>query len=165
MASPSNMSDPYNAAEIILGQAARLKDKTALIHSGGTVSYGEFLSLVNRAANAFCGLGVGRGSRVGLMLKDSPLYCAAFLGLVKAGAVAIPLNPRLPAGSYVSIFTAASLSLVVAEREHAAMLSEAQHLNATRMLASFGDGETLERLVVDAPEGFTAAPTHRNDPA
>ncbi|OGA16898.1 MAG: hypothetical protein A3H32_03465 [Betaproteobacteria bacterium RIFCSPLOWO2_02_FULL_63_19] len=159
------MSDIYNAAEIVLDQAVRLKDKIALIHSGGTMSYGEFMSLVNRSANAFSALGIGRGDRVGLMLKDSPLYCAAFLGLVKAGAVAIPLNPRLPVANYVSIFTAASLSLVVAEREHAAMLSEAQHLNATRMLASFGDGETLERLVVDAPEGFTAAPTHRNDPA
>ena len=106
------MSETYNAAEIVLRQAARLKDKTALIHSGGAVSYGEFLSMVNREANAFCGLGVGRGSRVGLMLKDTPLYCAAFLGLVKAGAVAIPLNPRLPVASYVSIFAAARLSLV-----------------------------------------------------
>lgn len=159
------MSDTYNAAEIVLGQAARLKDKTALIHSGGTVSYGEFLSLVNRAANAFCGLGVGRGSRVGLMLKDSPLYCAAFLGLVKAGAVAIPLNPRLPAGSYVSIFSAARLFMVVAEREHASMLSEAQHLSGARVLASDGEGETLERLVAAAPEIFVAAPTCREEPA
>ena len=79
------MADIFNAAEIVLHRAGRLKDKPALFHSGGTVTFGEFISLVNRTATAFSALGVGRGDRVGLMLKDSPLYCAAFLGLVKAG--------------------------------------------------------------------------------
>lgn len=159
------MAHIYNAAEIVLDQAARLKDKTALIHAGGTVSFGELMSLVNRCANTFVALGVGRGDRVGLMLKDSPLYCAAFLGLVKAGAVAIPLNPRLPVTSYVSIFSSAKLSIVVAEREHSSMLSEAQQHSPTRMLASFGNGETLEQLVDNAPETFAAAPTSQDDPA
>ena len=47
------MPDTFNAAEIILAQADRLKDKTALIYSDRTMSYGEFAKLVNRAANAF----------------------------------------------------------------------------------------------------------------
>ena len=159
------MCEPYNAAELVLARAARLGDKTVLIHAGGTVSYAELLSLVNRAANAFCGIGVGRGDRVGLMLEDSPLYCAAFLGLVKAGAVAVPLNPRLTAASYASIFAAAALTLVVAEREHLSLLEEARRLSGTRMLVSCGEGETLERLVGAAPVAFTAAPTRRDDAA
>jgi len=159
------MSDTYNAAEIVLGQAARLKDKSALIHSGGTVSYGELLSLVNRAANALAALGIVRGARVGLMMMDSPLYCAAFLGLVKAGAVAIPLNPRLPASDYGFILASAELQLVVSDSEHMSMLSKAAAGTATRILCVSGPGESFERLVAAAPAVFTAAPTLRDDPA
>ena len=158
-------SEFFNAAEIVLGQASRLKDKTAFIHSGGSVSYAELLSLANQAANAFSGIGIGHGSRVGLMQKDTPLYCAAFLGLVKAGAVAVPLNPRLPVGSYVSMLSEAKLSLLVADREHLTMLSDAAHASGTRILASDGGGETLERLMGAAPDAFAAAPTRRHDPA
>lgn len=159
------MADTYNAAELILAQSVRLKDKVALICSGGTLSYGELTSLVNRAANVFTALGIGRGSRVGLVLKDSPLYCAAFLGLIKAGAVAIPLNPRLPPGDYAFIFAAAGLALVAAEREHASMLAAAAETTGTRVLVSDGVGETLERLVASASETFSAAPTARDEPA
>ena len=159
------MSDPYSAAELILAKAAPLKDKAALICAGGTLSYGELTSLVNRAANAFSALGIGRGSRVGLILKDSPLYCAAFLGLVKAGAVAIPLNPRLPPGDYAFILAAAELALVVADREHASMIAAAAEGIGTRVLASDGDGETLARHVESASDTFSPVPTSRNDPA
>lgn len=159
------MSETFNAAEIILRLAPRLGDKTAIIHGGGTVSHAEFASLVNRAANAFTAHGIGRGERVGLMVKDSPLYCAAFLGLVKAGAVAVPLNPRLPAGDYAFILADALPRLVVCDPEHTTMLADATTRNGTRVLAADGEGETLAKWVASAGDLFQAAPTARNDPA
>jgi benzoate-CoA ligase len=157
------MADTHNAAELILAKSARLKDKAALICAGGTLSYGELASLVNRAANAFTALGIGRGRRVALVMKDSPLYCAAFLGLVKAGAVAIPLNPRLPPHDYAYILAAAEIALVAADRDHASMLTTAGI--GTRVLVSEGKGETLERLIASASEAFSAVPTTREEPA
>jgi 3-hydroxybenzoate/4-hydroxybenzoate---CoA ligase len=157
------MAEVFNAAEILLAQAARLGSKTAIIHSGGTVSYGELASLVNRAANAFTALGIKRGERVGLIMKDSPLYCAAFLGLVKAGAVAVPLNPRLSVSDYSFIFADAGLTLVVADPEHVAMLTAAA--GTARVIAADGEGETLERLVASSGDTFAAAPTTRDEPA
>lgn len=160
------MSETYNAAERILAQAARLREKPALHGGGGTLSYAELASLVNRAANAFAALGAGRGSRVGLVMNDSPLYCAAFLGLIKAGAVAIPLNPRLAPGDYAFIFAEAGLALVVSEREHAPRLAPAAAETGIRMLAARGEeGETFERRLASAADAFTAAPTGRADPA
>jgi len=162
---PGPASSRCNAAEIILGQAARLKDKTALIHSDRTMTYGELAALTNRAANAFAALGVGRGARVGLMMMDSPLYCASFLGLVKAGAVAIPLNPRLPTGDYGFILGSAAMQLVVCDAEHRSMLSQAAAGTGTRILASSGEGETFARRVVSCAGDFAAAPTLRDEPA
>jgi len=157
--------DAFNAAEIILARADRLNDKTALIYSDKTMSYGELASLVNRAANAFAALGIVRGARVGLMVMDSPLYCAAFLGLVKAGAVAIPLNPRLPAGDYGFVLTSAEMQLVVSDSEHISMLAKAAASSATRILCASGQRESFERLVAAASSDFAAAPTLRDDPA
>ena len=157
------MAEAFNAAEIILAQVARLKNKTAIIHAGGEVSYGELASLVNRAASAFTGLGVKRGSRIGLMMKDTPLYCAAFLGLVKAGAVAVPLNPRLAPGDYAFIIASAGLTLVVSDAEYTSMLAEVA--GGTRILAADGEGETLAKLITIANDAFSAAPTTRDDPA
>ena len=159
------MSEIFNAAEIILRLAPRLKDKTAIIHGGGTTSYAELASLVNRAANAFTAHGIGPGERVGLMVKDSPLYCAAFLGLVKAGAVAVPLNPRLPAGDYAFILADAKLRLLVCDPEHASMLADAAARNGTRVVLTEGEGETLAKWVAWAGDAFQAAHTARGDPA
>jgi len=157
--------DTFNAAEIILARADRLKDKTALIYSDRTMSYGDLASLVNRAANAFAGLGIVRGARVGLMVMDSPLYCAAFLGLVKAGAVAIPLNPRLSASDYGFVLASAEMQLVVSDSEHISMLAKAAASSATRILCASGQRESFERLVAAASSDFAAAPTLRDDPA
>ena len=98
-------------------------------------------TLVNRSANAFAALGVGRRTRVGLMMMDSPLYCAAFLGLVKAGAVAIPLNPRLPTGDYGHILASADMQLVVSDPEQISMLTGAAAGTGTRIVAAKGQGE------------------------
>ncbi len=159
------MSETFNAAEIILRLTPRLRNKTAIIHAGGTVSYAELALLVNRAANAFTTHGVARGERVGLMVKDSPLYCAAFLGLVKAGAVAVPLNPRLPAGDYAFILADAKLRLLVCDPEHAPMLADAAARTGTSVLAADGEGETLAKRVASSSDSFQAAHTARSDPA
>ncbi|MBI2315854.1 MAG: AMP-binding protein [Betaproteobacteria bacterium] len=160
------MSETYNAAERILAQAARLEGKPALVCGGTTLAYGELAALVSRAANAFTGLGIDRGSRVALLVNDSPLYCAAFLGLVKAGAVAIPLNPRLAAADYAYILAEAGIALAVSEREHVPLIAPAAAGAGVRILAARGgQGETLERLLASAADEFTAAPTRREDPA
>jgi 3-hydroxybenzoate/4-hydroxybenzoate---CoA ligase len=159
------MPESFNAADTILAQADRLKDKTALIHSDKTMSYGEFAQLVNRAANAFAALGVSRGARVGLMMMDSPLYCAAFLGLVKSGAVAIPLNPRLPPGDYGFILGSAGMQFVVCDAEHVPLLMNAAEGTGTRIVAARGQGGTFEPLVAASSGNFTAVPASREEPA
>src|SRR5512134_4142912 len=92
------MTEHLNAADAILARIrdpAR-RDRAAILHAGGTVTCGELGDAVSRAANALGALGLRRGERVCLLMNDSPRFCAAFLGAIKAGAVAIALNTRLP---------------------------------------------------------------------
>jgi malonyl-CoA/methylmalonyl-CoA synthetase len=77
-------------------------DKTAIrfLRDGRTeteITYMELDRDAGRAANAFLDLGVRRGDRVILYLEKCPALVAAFLGLQRIGAVAVPLNPGFKA--------------------------------------------------------------------
>jgi benzoate-CoA ligase family protein len=57
-----------------------------------------------RAANAFAAAGVGYETRVALVLPDSPDYLACLLGLLRLGAVPVPLATQLTPSDYARIF-------------------------------------------------------------
>jgi long-chain acyl-CoA synthetase len=73
--------------------AAHYPDNRALSYLGNDMSYAELDLLVNRAANALAGLGVRRGERVALYLANTPQYVIALYGILRIGAVAVPVNP------------------------------------------------------------------------
>lgn len=129
-----------NAARIILGHAERLAAKPAILHvQTGVTSYGALLQLANRCANALLARGMQQGDRVGLMLLDSPLACAAFLGVMQAGGVAIPLNPRLNALDYAHIFADSGMRLCISDTSHLSQLHEpARRAQDLALLAAEG---------------------------
>ncbi|MCG2776711.1 MAG: AMP-binding protein, partial [Desulfobacterales bacterium] len=57
------------------------------------ISYSELDRDSNRLANTFLELGVNKGDGVILYLQKSLIFVAAYLGLQKIGAIAVPLNP------------------------------------------------------------------------
>lgn len=90
---------------LFLAKRARLNpNMLGLIYEGRQITYREWNERANRAANAFLGLGVKPGDRVGLLLMNSPEFLECFFGLAKIGAISVPLNWRLapPEISYVA---------------------------------------------------------------
>jgi acyl-coenzyme A synthetase/AMP-(fatty) acid ligase len=73
-------------------------DATALLWRGGQLTYVELTDMVNRVGNGLRANGVVPENRVLLLLKDTPEFVFAFLGAMKIGAVAVPLNTRCSAG-------------------------------------------------------------------
>ena len=70
-------------------------DAVALVSDGVPATYAELRAAVAQAAGAWCALGVVPGDRVAIALADDSVWVAAFLGAIRAGAVAVALNPRL----------------------------------------------------------------------
>jgi acetyl-CoA synthetase len=71
-------------------------ERTALIYEaeeGRTVSltYGQLHKEVNRCVNALNSLGIGKGDAVALFMPMTPEIVIAFLAIVKAGAIILPL--------------------------------------------------------------------------
>jgi benzoate-CoA ligase len=89
-------TDRYNASTLVDRVLERgLGAKTAVVWSGGEVTYAELYERVCRAVRVFSELGVRREERILLVLDDSPTYVAAFLGAIRMGAVPVPVNPLL----------------------------------------------------------------------
>ena len=61
------------------------------------LSYAQLDRLSNRFAAALASMGVGKGSRVALILPNLPQQVIAYFGVLKAGAIVVNTNPTYPA--------------------------------------------------------------------
>nr|WP_279493574.1 non-ribosomal peptide synthetase [Actinocrispum wychmicini] len=77
-------------------QACTTPDAVALIYDGARLTYRELDERSNRLANHLIGLGVRRGTAVGVCLLRGFDLVAALLGVLKAGAHYVPLEPGHP---------------------------------------------------------------------
>lgn len=78
--------------EIIRSSAKKWPNRNALIFAGMEMTYRELDQLSDRFAAALHALGVRKGDRVALYLPNSPQFAIAYYGLLKAGAVFVPVS-------------------------------------------------------------------------
>jgi len=74
--------------------AARHADRPALLDGALRWTYRDLAREVDAAAKAMMACGVAPGDRVALWMTNRPEFVAVFLGAIKAGAIAVPLNTR-----------------------------------------------------------------------
>jgi long-chain acyl-CoA synthetase len=84
-----------NLASILLDSASSRGDASALKLDDAEVSY----SMLDGASAHIAGLlrerGVGPGDRVGIMLPNVPYFAVCYYGVLRAGAVVVPMNVLL----------------------------------------------------------------------
>ncbi|UPT76658.1 long-chain fatty acid--CoA ligase [Sulfurovum sp. XGS-02] len=73
--------------------ASKYPHNRALSYLGNDISYSKLDRLVNKAANALTDLGVQKGDRVALYLANTPQFIIMLYGILKIGAIAVPINP------------------------------------------------------------------------
>ncbi|HET9227201.1 MAG TPA: amino acid adenylation domain-containing protein, partial [Thermoanaerobaculia bacterium] len=84
--------------ELFEAQAARTPEAVALVagSTGERWTYAELDGWADSIANRLASLGVGPEARVGVCLHRTPRLVASLLGVLKAGGVYVPLDPRYP---------------------------------------------------------------------
>jgi benzoate-CoA ligase family protein len=92
----------YNFAADVLKRnlAAGRANKPAYIDGARTLTYGQLADRVARFGAALRGLGIRREERVLLALTDTVDWPTAFLGCLKAGIIAVPVNTLLTEDDY-----------------------------------------------------------------
>ena len=117
-------------------------------------SYGALNARANQVAHAVLSvLGAsqdGYNPRVGLMCaQDAPLV-AGLLGILKAGAAYVPLDPAYPQARLQALVADAGIEVVVADAAHAAAARELR-------CAAVIELEALAALAVSEPQGSVDA--------
>jgi acyl-CoA synthetase (AMP-forming)/AMP-acid ligase II len=87
-----------NVRQLIEARAGSLTDKIYLVFQDQEITFGQMDARVNEVARGLAGLGVGKGDRVALLLKNSPGFIYVWWAILKLGAVMVPVNLRLTAG-------------------------------------------------------------------
>ncbi len=82
--------------EVISEQARRTPDAPAVIMEGSSLSYAELDARAGHVAALLSGLGAGPEARVGISFARGPEMPAAILGVLRAGAAYVPLDPAYP---------------------------------------------------------------------
>ncbi len=81
--------------QFLKSSAAKAPERNAIIFGGMEMTYRELDVLSDRFATALTGMGVKKGDRVGIHLPNCPQFAIAYYGLLKCGAVFVPISPLL----------------------------------------------------------------------
>ena len=87
----------FNLAVILRESATADPDKPLALSNGVPVTYGHMDAMSDSVAEGLVERGVQPGQAVGVQLPNVPEFLAAYFGILKAGAVAVPLNVLLKA--------------------------------------------------------------------
>ncbi|GGZ38474.1 non-ribosomal peptide synthetase [Streptomyces inusitatus] len=84
--------------QLFTEQAARTPGLTAVVDdaSGATLTFAELDRLSNQVARALREHGVGPGERVAILAERGPELLPGLLGILKAGAAYVPVDPGYP---------------------------------------------------------------------
>ena len=80
---------------ILSGNARRIPDKIAVVCGARRISFGELDRRSDQIANALLARHIGVGDRVAVLLPNGVELIEVLAGIVKTGALTVPLSPRL----------------------------------------------------------------------
>ncbi|GGR88106.1 long-chain-fatty-acid--CoA ligase [Micromonospora fulviviridis] len=87
-----------NLALMLEGSAERLPNRDAVVLGDTRLSYAALNGAANQVANLLLESGIRPGDRVALSCPNLPHFPIVYYGILKAGAVVVPLNVLLKAG-------------------------------------------------------------------
>jgi long-chain acyl-CoA synthetase len=91
---PLHLTYPHIPLYYLLDEtAAKSPANSCTNFFGKRLTYQQIKELSDRLAAGIGSLGIRKGNRVVLLLPNSPQFLIAYYGLLKAGAVVVPLNP------------------------------------------------------------------------
>ncbi len=102
-------------AALVEAQVARTPDAVAVVYEGRHYTYREVNESANRFAHWLIEQGIGAEDRVAVLLDKSPELVITALGVIKAGAVYLPVDPTYPEDRLNFILSDSEPKLVLRE--------------------------------------------------
>lgn len=120
------MSAVRDVAELVAAAAAEQPDRLAVVESGGrALTWDQLEDEVGRLATGLGAAGVVGGQRVMLVLGNRLEFVTTYLGVLRAQAVAVPVNPGSAVGELARMLEDSATRAVVADAATADAVREA----------------------------------------
>ncbi len=163
-------SSVFNVSEIFIDRHIKegRKDKVAIITTDGIeVTYGELFENVNKSGNLLKRLGLKKGDRILMMVKDSPEFFYLFWGAIKAGIVPVPINTLLRSKDYAFIIQDSACSGVVYSPEFSKeverAISKVSHKLVFSLVTIGGLKCFMEEILLESSELVANSATPTDD--
>ncbi len=111
-------------ASLLERRAQERPDQVYLDGPGGRETYAQINRRVNQTAAGLAGLGLAKGERAALLMGNCPQFLHLWWGLMKLGAVMVPINLRLTAREAAYIINHSGAALVVVGPDSRGLLDE-----------------------------------------
>ncbi len=136
----ASMPDDRDLSHYLDDAIARHGDRAQVLSTEGAISHAALSAQADRIATALRARGIGGrdvGSAVvGLHLQRSPSMLAAMLGVLRAGAAYLPLDPGFPAERLKFMVEDADAALVIDDSDNDLGLDAAHRLTLDDALAT-----------------------------
>ena len=113
--------------QLVERQAKTSPEATAIIHESKTLSYQSLNESANRLARYLVANGAKAERLVGISLTRSPEMLVAFLGVLKAGAAYVPIDPDYPESRRQYILKDAQVEILLTQTDLLAHLDTKQN--------------------------------------
>ncbi|GIH95232.1 amino acid adenylation domain-containing protein [Planobispora siamensis] len=100
-------------------------DATAVVSEGRRTTFAELHARANQVAHLLRDRGIGPEDTVGVLLDRGPELIACLLGVWKAGAAYLPMDPKFPARRIADMLSIATAPMVLTSAEHAHLFETA----------------------------------------
>jgi long-chain acyl-CoA synthetase len=133
----------FNFADILRDTAQRHGERLALVDGDRRLTWSDLDAAVDKAAQGFSAAGLVPGYRVILLLANSIDFVTSYLGILRAGLVAVPLNTGLTTSEISTVIQHSGARLAVADGDLAGKI---QGLRTVRAGELQGDAPLLPAL-------------------
>ncbi|MDD7719099.1 MAG: class I adenylate-forming enzyme family protein [Eubacteriaceae bacterium] len=123
------------------------------------ISWMVFNEKANRFANALIDCGIGKGDKVAILLMNCLEWLPIYFGILKTGAMAVPLNFRYASDEIKYCLDLSEADMLVFGEEFIGRVEEvADDISENRLLVYVGDGcpsfaESYSNLTADCASG------------
>jgi long-chain acyl-CoA synthetase len=126
----------------------RLPDRTAVEvqarDSLESFTYGQLRSMAENTSSFLASRGVGAGDRCAILADNDAHWCAAYLGVLRLGAVAVPLDTSYTPAQVARLLSDSGSSLILTSQRFLEAVEEARkELNGACPAYVFGSGNEL----------------------
>jgi len=133
--------------ELFTEQVARTPDAIALEFEGQQLSYRELNRRANQLAHYLQGMGLQPDVLVGLCVERSPEMVVGLLGILKAGAAYVPIDPAYPKERIAHMLSDSEAPLLVTTQD---------------LLPGLPEGQNAKMVFLDADRSAIAQASEEN---